>query len=750
MPANGNANSGSIYTAVYSGVPVYETMCRGIAVMRRKKDSFLNATQILKVAGVEKGKRTKILERDVLPGEHEKVQGGYGKYQGTWVPFQRGIDLAKEYEVDLLLRPLFDHDIHQGEVDNVTPTKEMVMLLKMRTPTSYNKGAPPSSSSAAATPRQSPSAKRARSTSAKPGGSAQQQHQSFGTTSMTPSHLQPSHHGSSSPSIPPSPQWRMDHPAPAAPRKRVKLSSPSLVGQQETTDFERGQQQQQQQRRSASRSDQQPISSAMTMDLDETLEGVEKYRSSLMAIFLNDESDEIPSLLTNPTIPSDLDIDLVIDDQGHTALHWAAALARIPVLELLVQKHADVRRVNYAGESALVRAVLVTNNFDRQSFPHLLNLLHRAIPIVDRKNRTLLHHITLTAGLKGGRAAASHYYLECLLEWIARNGGDFSSIVDIQDKNGDTALTIAARIGDRYLAKFLMDVGANRAIENKVGLRAEDFGFEDTPSGPSEQPFLPRVHVPPVTDTSKEVTATKRGKEVMSGMCAFVWLPLPEIVSRQGHLQDTQALLRQATRDLTETRKMVHQCRAAVQKLEEAQQKIKNLEMSLEEESQRTRSTRGYSSVLRNSSGRSSGPGGDDIDQLFGAQQPQDQLLLQQQLLKQHATLDSVRENTVEQDVIQLRSRVFAYQRNDEELSLELAETRSKTSASELLCKKVIAICCKIPLEKVDDMLVPLTAAVESDGASLDLSRVASFMTRVKKQEAIAEDNAETSLAGST
>jgi len=63
---------------------VYECMVRGIAVMRRRADSYVNATQILKVAGVEKGRRTKILEKEILPGKHEIVQGGYGKYQGTW------------------------------------------------------------------------------------------------------------------------------------------------------------------------------------------------------------------------------------------------------------------------------------------------------------------------------------------------------------------------------------------------------------------------------------------------------------------------------------------------------------------------------------------------------------------------------------------------------------------------------------------------------------------------------------------
>ena len=73
-----------IYTAIYSGVPVYEMVCQGVPVMRRMADSYMNATQILKVAKFNKPKRTKIIEREVLMGDHEKIQGGYGKYQGTW------------------------------------------------------------------------------------------------------------------------------------------------------------------------------------------------------------------------------------------------------------------------------------------------------------------------------------------------------------------------------------------------------------------------------------------------------------------------------------------------------------------------------------------------------------------------------------------------------------------------------------------------------------------------------------------
>ena len=50
--------------------------------MRRRSDDWINATHILKAAGFDKPARTRILEREVQKEMHEKVQGGYGKYQG--------------------------------------------------------------------------------------------------------------------------------------------------------------------------------------------------------------------------------------------------------------------------------------------------------------------------------------------------------------------------------------------------------------------------------------------------------------------------------------------------------------------------------------------------------------------------------------------------------------------------------------------------------------------------------------------
>lgn len=103
------ALNNKIYSACYSNVPVYEyNVGPGVHIMRRRAgelipsmdagcrrqtlhvqrdlyqvDDWINATHILKAASYDKPARTRILEREVQKGVHEKVQGGYGKYQGA-------------------------------------------------------------------------------------------------------------------------------------------------------------------------------------------------------------------------------------------------------------------------------------------------------------------------------------------------------------------------------------------------------------------------------------------------------------------------------------------------------------------------------------------------------------------------------------------------------------------------------------------------------------------------------------------
>lgn len=105
--------------------------------MRRSSDSWLNATQVLKVAGINKIQRAIIIEREILIGEHEKMQGGYGKCQGIWICFERGVELCRQYGVEKQLQPLLEYDIGQDEVSKAeravgTPMKTEVMAMARR------------------------------------------------------------------------------------------------------------------------------------------------------------------------------------------------------------------------------------------------------------------------------------------------------------------------------------------------------------------------------------------------------------------------------------------------------------------------------------------------------------------------------------------------------------------------------------------------------------------------------------------
>lgn len=104
-----------IYKAKYSNVDVYELAHPTGSIMKRKIDNWVNATHILKAANFAKAKRTRILDKDVVNEKHEKVQGGFGKYQGTWVPLPLAITLAKKYNVYEDVKSLLSFVVKDGE-----------------------------------------------------------------------------------------------------------------------------------------------------------------------------------------------------------------------------------------------------------------------------------------------------------------------------------------------------------------------------------------------------------------------------------------------------------------------------------------------------------------------------------------------------------------------------------------------------------------------------------------------------------
>lgn len=209
-------------------------------------------------------------------------------------------------------------------------------------------------------------------------------------------------------------------------------------------------------------------------DNNENAAADERDRSILMSIFLSDKPEHIPDLLKNTQGKSGFNIDMVIDEQGHTALHWATALARAKTVELLVSRGANIACTSYTGETPLMRGVMVTNSYENNSFEKTFELLKESIAIVDNKKRSVLHHAALTAGIQG-RTNAAVYYMKILLKAIPKDNDEIESIINAQDSLGDTALNIAARLHCQPLVDILLKAGATQSAENNNGLQMRDY-----------------------------------------------------------------------------------------------------------------------------------------------------------------------------------------------------------------------------------------------------------------------------------
>ena len=203
--------------------------------------------------------------------------------------------------------------------------------------------------------------------------------------------------------------------------------------------------------------------------------GILDYSDAILEYFIT-ESGAIPPLLINP--PPEFNPDIRIDEDDHTALHWAAAMGRIRVVKLLLSAGADPFLTNKSTQTALMRSVMFANNYDVRKFAELFELLHRSTLHVDNYNRTVFHHIVDLAMTKG-KTHAARYYMETALARLSEYGDEVGEILNFADRDGETALTMAARCRSKRLVKVLLDHGANPKLRNREGKTAEDYILED-------------------------------------------------------------------------------------------------------------------------------------------------------------------------------------------------------------------------------------------------------------------------------
>ncbi|WVW78792.1 hypothetical protein I302_100754 [Kwoniella bestiolae CBS 10118] len=854
-PNNSNQTGGTaqakVYASVYSGIPVFEAMIRGISVMRRTSDSWVNATQILKVAGIHKSARTKILEKEIHPGVHEKVQGGYGKYQGTWIPFERGQELAAQYGVTAYLAPVFDF---------VPSPTAIAALPVIRTGTPDRAGQKtPSSSMAGYTPslmsgNRGSAQGNGRVISPFPHGHAHphaqagqlppppppqftpsngdqnqmmgmpmgypnqqqmmyypappQQHMYPGqgdnkrgiAMAMTPSLSGDGHHNPSlGPAanidlgLPPSgaemyiDQYGHPHPTPSyqpmnyttdtdmgpPPAKRQKSEDGAyLNGSMEEQQHEPPQQEAEGEDIDDGASDSsddlrdsQPLPSSMRLSnkpiRPRPNSNTSKTRSRLLSLFSTtsvDAGDDEVNVrqvfgLGADELPDTFDIDMVIDNQGHTALHWACALSKLSIIKQLIELGSDIHRGNFAGETPLIRSVLTTNQFESGQFYQLLELLSPSIKTLDHSYRSVIHHISMVAGVKG-RAASARSYMANVLEWVAReqqqqqithsmngdhlngsSGNDtisLKTLIDIQDVHGDTAINIAARVGNKGLVNLLLDAGADKGKANKLGLKPSDFGLdiESLKVSPAEAI---------VSSLKSEVPKPERKSRDVQKNISAIFETISstfstEMVNKQTKLNATEQSVRVATKALADKRQQLHRAQVKVGELELLNQRIESLKQFLSSTP---------SEQAEDWTGRKLLAGENELPPSF-----------QQITSDSSGGVEEVKNETEEgeDDEIKLPERTDSSENNNSDnliklrriniwqdrvlalLDDKIRNLENQNFEKNYKYRKLISLSTKVPVEKVDGMIDGLVTAIESDGQSIDLSKISEFMSRMKEQ----------------
>ncbi|KAL6241735.1 Transcription factor mbp1 [Rhinocladiella similis] len=384
-----------IYSATYSNVPVYELKIGTDHVMRRRSDDWVNATHILKIAGFDKPARTRILEREVQKGVHEKIQGGYGKYQGTWIPLAEGRMLAEKHGILSRITPIFDY----VPGDRSPPPAPKHTTAASNRPKQNKNAAPKKVVSQPVQAYQPVENFEAGST---------QYHESRDPTPETASFM--------------------------ADDDFMPLSQNSAASRKrKQRDFE----------------DQ----SASAVDLEHTM-----YGDELLDYFVTAGDDPASSNILPPEPPANFSVDRPIDNLGNNALHWACAMGDVQIARDLLARGASPAAQNTSGgETPLIRAVLFTNNYDKRTFPKIVQALSGTIVERDWHGATVFHHIAESSRLRG-KWSCARYYCEVLINKMQEMGSNYvHALLTSVDANHDTAALCAIRNGCVKVATFLLN-----------------------------------------------------------------------------------------------------------------------------------------------------------------------------------------------------------------------------------------------------------------------------------------------------
>ena len=405
--------------------------------MRRRADDWINATHILKAAGFDKPARTRILEREVQKETHEKVQGGYGKYQGPdYSSLRKGIsDIGKAHGFPSSKVRLWRNAIPSTR--SFVPSSSISQAMTVH---HQLQSTPPTSQ------------RFRRNLRSQNGVTVSQQQLDVGDSTDRSDKVSSRVHDDYD-NI--SAQLNDDDSIP----DDTTVASASFMGDDERYDM--SQPSTGHRKRKREEQAQNAIEQAHVVYADELLD----------YFMLSNEN----SNAQKPEPPLNFQPDWIIDSEGHTSMHWAAAMGDVDVMKQLKRFGANLAAPNGKGETPLMRCVLFTNCLDKQTMPGVVKELIPTIESVDLCNSTALHHAAAVTATRQKHQCA-RYYLDIILNKMQEifEPDRVRRILDAQDINGNTAIHIAAQNKARKCVRALMGRGASTDILNNNQVTAED------------------------------------------------------------------------------------------------------------------------------------------------------------------------------------------------------------------------------------------------------------------------------------
>ena len=381
-------------------------------------------------------------------GVHEKVQGGYGKYQGTWIPLEDGRMLAERNGVLEKMRPILDF-VPGDRSPPPAPKHATAASSRMK---------PPRTSAAAAraaklslerqnqqSNSQSQSQSNAYSLEAIQTFVGSQSHAS---EDMYDAPAQMQQHSHSHPHI-----FRDETP------DNETVVSESMLGDH---DFGDGGQYSIDNRKRKRAMDQMSL-----LDQQHQI-----WADQLLDYFMLLDHKDAYSW---PEPPPSINLDRPIDEKGHAAMHWAAAMGDVAVVKELIHRGARIDCLSNNLETPLMRAVMFTNNFDKETMPSMVKIFQSTVHRTDWFGSTVFHHIAATTS-SSNKYVCARWYLDCIINKLSETWipDEVTRLLNAADQNGDTAIMIAARNGARKCVRSLLGRNVSVDVPNKKGETADD------------------------------------------------------------------------------------------------------------------------------------------------------------------------------------------------------------------------------------------------------------------------------------